>query len=590
MDVTQKKEAEELFRLATEASPSGTLLVDETGRILLVNAHIEELFGYLREELVGQQIDVLVPESVWSAHPGERERLLADLQSHELGMGWELFGRRKDGSEFPVEVGLNPIETPQGLRVLASVVDISARKAAEEEGRQRREQVERLSRASLLGEMTASLAHELNQPLAAIMSNASAGMRFIEKGDVDLEQLREILGDVGSASRRAHQIVQGVRNAIKKGSALYGRVDLNQVVTNVTHMIQSEAVAQFCTVETALADDLPTVEGDPGQLQQVVINLVSNALHAVREVPRERRKVSVSTQCNGNGLVAVTVRDYGSGITAAARDHLFEQFFTTREEGLGHGPADRALDRRGAWRQDRGPERRRGRRTIPLRNSRHQGGGEMIPPESMVFVIDDDAAVRKGLKRLFTAADYASEVFASAAEFLARAAHPGPSCVIVDVQMPGLNGIDLQETLLQLRREEPLIFITGHGDIPMCARAMKAGAVDFLQKPFQPKELLLCVERALRRSEEQRRRAAQKRESRALLDCLTPRQFEVMQLLVTGMLNKQIGGQLGMAEKTVKVHRGLIMRKLGITSVAELVRVVEKAEVPSPSEDGTKVA
>ena len=204
----------------------------------------------------------------------------------------------------------------------------------------------------------------------------------------------------------------------------------------------------------------------------------------------------------------------------------------------------------------------------------------MIPPKSMVFVIDDDPAVRKGLKRLFSSADYESEAFPSAADFLARAVHPGPSCLVVDVQMPGLNGIDLQEALLESRREEQLIFITGHGDIPMCARAMKAGAVDFLSKPFQPDELLTCVERALTRSKEQRRRAAEKERTRGLLDLLTPREFEVMELLATGMLNKQVGAELGMAEKTVKVHRGNLMKKLGITSVAELVRLMEKARVP----------
>ena len=214
----------------------------------------------------------------------------------------------------------------------------------------------------------------------------------------------------------------------------------------------------------------------------------------------------------------------------------------------------------------------------------------MMPPKSMVFVIDDDAGVRKSLKRLLAAAGYESEVFPSAADFLTRDVHPGPSCLLVDVQMPGLNGIELQEMLLQRRRDEQLIFITGHGDIPMCARAMKAGAVDFLPKPFQPNELLSCVERALIRSKEQRRRMAEKKKARALLDLLTPREFEVMQLLTTGMLNKQVGGELGLAEKTIKVHRGFIMRKLGITSVAELVRLVEKAEVPATQKTKTKVA
>lgn len=201
----------------------------------------------------------------------------------------------------------------------------------------------------------------------------------------------------------------------------------------------------------------------------------------------------------------------------------------------------------------------------------------MTAPNSFVFAIDDDPSVRKGLTRLLHSAGYRIEIFASASKFLERDQHPGPACVIVDVRMPGINGMDLQETLIERCREEQLIFITGHGDISMCAQAMKAGAVDFLAKPFRADELLACVERALTRSAEQRRHTAEENEARAVVGLLTPRELEVMQLVVTGMLNKQIAGELGTAEKTVKVHRGRAMRKLNITSVAELVRLMEKA-------------
>jgi FixJ family two-component response regulator len=207
----------------------------------------------------------------------------------------------------------------------------------------------------------------------------------------------------------------------------------------------------------------------------------------------------------------------------------------------------------------------------------------------LVFVIDDDPSVRKGLTRLLRSAEYESEVFASAAEFLARPLHSGPACVIVDVQMPGLNGLEFQEALIKRRRDEQLVFITGHGSIPMCAQVMKAGAVDFLPKPFKSSELLHCVERALARSTEQRRVAARKNEARHLLDLLTPREFEVMQLVATGILNKQVAAELGTAEKTVKVHRGRVMQKLRITSVAELVRLIEKAGVAPFTKRETKV-
>ena len=203
----------------------------------------------------------------------------------------------------------------------------------------------------------------------------------------------------------------------------------------------------------------------------------------------------------------------------------------------------------------------------------------MSHPKSLVFAIDDDASVRKGLARLLRSAGHKSEIFESASDFLTRPPHTGPSCVIVDVQMPGINGMDLQETLIQRRRDEQLVFISGHGDIPMCAQAMKAGAVDFLRKPFRGDELLQSVQNALIRSAEQRRRSAEQNEARRLLDLLTPREFEVMQLVITGMLNKQIAGELGTAEKTVKVHRGRVMQKLDVTSVAELVRLVERAGI-----------
>ncbi|MGH8092915.1 MAG: response regulator transcription factor [Chthoniobacterales bacterium] len=203
----------------------------------------------------------------------------------------------------------------------------------------------------------------------------------------------------------------------------------------------------------------------------------------------------------------------------------------------------------------------------------------MTSPKPLVSVIDDDESVRKGLSRLLSSANYECEVFPSASEFLARRPHAGPACVIVDVRMPGLSGLDFQEALIKRRREEQLVFITGHGDIPMCAQVMKAGAIDFLPKPFKPAELLECVERGLARSTAQRQQMAERNEARRLLDLLTPREFEVMQLVITGMLNKQVAAELGTAEKTVKVHRGRVMKKLRVTSVADLVRLVEKAEV-----------
>ena len=339
MDITERKQAEELFQLATEASPSGTVLVDHQGRILLVNAHIEGLFGYARDELIGKAVDILVPERFARAHASDRANFFAAPQARAMGAGRELFGRRKDGNEFPVEIGLNPIQTPHGLVVLANIVDISARLAAEEETRRNREQVELLGRVSLLGEMTASLAHELNQPLAAIVNNAAAAMQYLEQGRLDPEKLQDILSDVVGDGRRANDIMRNVRSAIKKGSAIRGFINLNDVVKAVAHMVHGDAAAQSCKIELSLTHDLPTVEGDPTQIQQVLINLVRNAFDAMRAAPPGRPVVDIATDYNGDGAISVAVRDYGSGISETTRERLFEQFFTTKDDGLGMGLA-----------------------------------------------------------------------------------------------------------------------------------------------------------------------------------------------------------------------------------------------------------
>jgi FixJ family two-component response regulator len=206
-----------------------------------------------------------------------------------------------------------------------------------------------------------------------------------------------------------------------------------------------------------------------------------------------------------------------------------------------------------------------------------------------IVLVDDDRVIQKMVGSFLERSGYRVRRASDGIEALQLVSERLPDLVITDVRMPELNGIDFQKALIEGGREEQLVFITGHGDVPMCAQAMKAGAVDFLPKPFKPKQLLESVERALTRSAEQRRRASAKTHARDLIERLTPREHEVMQLVATGMLNKQVGGELGMAEKTVKTHRAHVMQKLGITSVAELMVVLQKAEVPQVVRPGTKV-
>jgi signal transduction histidine kinase len=212
-------------------------------------------------------------------------------------------------------------------------------KQAEEEARRHREQINLLSRVSLLGEMTASLAHELNQPLSAIISNANAGKRSIDTGKEDPATLREILVDVEADGHRAHDIIRNVRNTVKQSDPTRRRINLNELVTKVAHIVRPDAVAYSCEVETSLAKDLPLIEGDPVQIQQVLVNLVSNAFDAMRQTPSGQRKVEISTAGSGDGKVRLSVRDHGSGIRTEVHERLFDRFFTTKEQGLGMGLA-----------------------------------------------------------------------------------------------------------------------------------------------------------------------------------------------------------------------------------------------------------
>jgi FixJ family two-component response regulator len=194
-----------------------------------------------------------------------------------------------------------------------------------------------------------------------------------------------------------------------------------------------------------------------------------------------------------------------------------------------------------------------------------------------VFVVDDDASVRKALARLLASAGYAVETFASAREFLDRGHHQDtPGCVVLDVSMPGLSGLELQQELMAFTPPLPIIFITGHGDIPTSVRAMKGGAVDFLTKPVNDQDLLSVIKLAMVRNVAARERITELRELQRRADTLTPREREVMALVVRGRLNKQVAAELGTVEKTIKVHRARVIEKMGVESLSELVRMAEK--------------
>jgi FixJ family two-component response regulator len=203
----------------------------------------------------------------------------------------------------------------------------------------------------------------------------------------------------------------------------------------------------------------------------------------------------------------------------------------------------------------------------------------MSDPERIVFVIDDDRLVRDSVADLLNSAGFTVQTFGSATEFVQGHRPDVPACLILDVELPDISGLDLQTELAKSGIETPIVFLTGHGDIPMSVRAMKAGAVEFLTKPFGKQELLDAIKEALLRDGEVRKQRSESFELQKRLGTLTPRERQVLALVVTGRLNKQIAGELGTTEETIKVHRGRVMRKMGAGSLADLVRIAEKLKI-----------
>jgi FixJ family two-component response regulator len=213
-------------------------------------------------------------------------------------------------------------------------------------------------------------------------------------------------------------------------------------------------------------------------------------------------------------------------------------------------------------------------------NSPRNVGG---PDEPIVYVVDDDVSVREALRNLFRSVGLRVEVFGSGAEFLQSKLPDVPSCLILDIRLPRLSGLDFQADLAKAGIHIPIVFMTGHGDIPMTVRAMKAGAVDFLTKPFRDQDMLDAVTAAIERDRNSRNEAKIRSDLHALFATLTAREREVMALVTTGLMNKQIAAEIGIAEITVKIHRGNIMRKMAAKSLADLVKMAQALEIQRPA-------
>ncbi len=332
------RKSEFRFRRALEAAPEGILLVRQDGVVAFANDQAGGIFGYAPEDLAGLHVDELVPGRFRSAHAQQRQEFQRARGSREIGTRRSLYGLRKDGTEVPVEIGLSPLETPDGPLVYCSVRDVTERRHLEAETRRLQMQLWHADRVAQTGALTGSLAHELNQPLAAILSNAQAGLRFLARDNPDLEEIRAILSDIVRDDKRAGAVISGLRSMLRQQEAERVRVDLAGTLGEMLELLNSELLTHQVEVDTDFESGC-TVLADKAQLQQVVLNLAMNAIEAMREQPAGARRLALSVARAGEGQVQVAVRDAGVGIPAEKLATVFDAFWTTKAQGMGLGLA-----------------------------------------------------------------------------------------------------------------------------------------------------------------------------------------------------------------------------------------------------------
>lgn len=338
IDITEHKHDEERFRLVVETAPTALLMIDAEGIIALANQQAEALFGSSRTELIGMSVDLIVPARSRRRLKSSRMKSMLDTSPLAVGNGHHLFGLRSDGTEVPVEITLNPIPMESGRYVLVSIKDLSERNRLEQESALQRDELAHLSRVAMLAELSSSLAHELNQPLTAILANAQAAARFLAKAPPDLDEVRDTLSNIVESDKRAGEVIRRLRALLRKEKSDYRYLDVNEVVLDVLRIIRSDLLNRSVEVALELAPDLPLVHGDKVQLQQVLLNLLMNASDAMNDVA-QGRTLSVRTALSSTDRVDVSVSDAGRGIPADDIERIFQPFVSSKQDGLGLGLA-----------------------------------------------------------------------------------------------------------------------------------------------------------------------------------------------------------------------------------------------------------
>jgi protein-histidine pros-kinase len=513
-DITDRKKADARFRGLLESAPDAIVIADREGRIMLINAQTERLFGYARHDLLGQPVEVLVPPRYRPSHVAHRGRYLAAARPRPMGEGLELYGLRKDGSEFPVEISLSPLETEEGALVVSAIRDVTERKRAEEErSKLLREQQAHAEASRIKDEFLATLSHELRTPLNAVLG----WMRLIRDRALEGEALAKAVATVERNARAQAHLVEDLLDVsqIVSGNLRLQMqpIDLAEVVEAAADVVRPAADAKAIEVETVFETRPVRMMGDAERLQQAIWNLLSNA---VKFSPMDGRvEVRVWT---GERSAHVSVRDTGSGISAAFLPHVFDRFrqassgYTRSTGGLGLGLAIvRAVaEMHGGTVEVASPGEGQGATlslTLPVtrmaERRRAAAGPERAIEDRLdgvrVLVVDDQPDERDLLYTILSGCGAQVEIAGSVAEAMGKLAHCEPAVVVTDVAMPGEDGYALLRRVRALAgplRHLPVIAVTAHARAEDRVRALRAGFRVYVPKPVDHMDLIRVVKDA----------------------------------------------------------------------------------------------
>jgi PAS domain S-box-containing protein len=523
-DVTEQRQAAALFRGMVEAAPDATVWVGRDGRIVLVNAQVERLFGYRREELIGEPVEILVPDRAKAVHPSRRGEYLADPRPRPMGVGMELAGRRRDGGEFPAEISLSAVDTGSGFLVMAAVRDVTERlelHAARErlktqvERAQLERQLQQSQRLESLGQLAGGVAHDFNNLLSVISSYAVFAREEVTKEATEItwqavrDDIQQIEQAAGRAAALTHQLLAFGRREVVQARAL----NLNDVVSDMEQLLV-RTLGEHIELRTELADALSLVLADPGQLEQILVNLAVNARDAMPgggtlTIRSADTHIDDEDDPSHAGLpagryVSLTVSDTGTGMPEEVTDRVFEPFFTTKPKGEGTGlglaTVHGIVTQAGGW-VDISSEPGVGTTfTILLPTTDAAALPERLQQVTQpakgsssqtVLLVEDEAALREVARRMLVRNGYKVITAANGREAVNVAAkHQGSiDLLITDVIMPLMLGTDAAEKIREMHPSVRVLFMSGYTGGLLGQRVLQTG-VHLINKPFTEASLL----------------------------------------------------------------------------------------------------